>query len=153
MDYNSQHRDTIKGSIVSLCDDFVLPWEPGLIDKALLFCQQFLSSEKLIGVARKRIWDNPETVLRETLVNAILHHDYTIAKDTDLKIFSDRVEINNPSKLPNTVSIAKMKTGCRYPRNLVLIETARDCGYIEHLGMVAPLIIIKGMLELNGKRT
>ena len=151
MEYDSQHRDTIKGPIVSLYDDFGLPRELGLIDKALLFCQQFLSSEKLIGAARKRIWDIPETVLRETLVNAVLHRDYTIARDIDLKIFSDRVEISNPGKLPNTVSIAKMKAGCRYPRNPILIETARDYGFIEHLGMGVPRKIIKGMLEFNGK--
>ena len=26
-----------------------------------------------------------------------------------------------------------MKAGCRYPRNPILIETARDYGFIEHL--------------------
>ena len=64
--------------------------------------------EVLEGAVRKRIWDIPSEVLCEALVNAVLHRDYTIASDVTFKIFSDRVEIANPGKLTNTLTISKL---------------------------------------------
>jgi len=54
----------------------------------------------------------PEEVLREGIVNALAHRDWTINASIRLFIFEDRVEIRTPGKLPNTVTIESMKTGC-----------------------------------------
>ena len=148
-DYNSLGRETYNISLTSLYSREGLPLELGLIDNAINFAQRFLSMEVLEGAVRKRIWDIPSEVLREALVNAVLHRDYTIASDVTFKIFSDRVEIANPGKLANTLTISKLKAGCRFPRNPILIETARDYGYIEHLGMGIPLKIMRGMKIFN----
>jgi ATP-dependent DNA helicase RecG len=53
----------------------------------------------------------PMTALREAVVNAIAHRDYTISAPIRIIIFSDRVEIHSPGKLPNTVTIESMKVG------------------------------------------
>lgn len=44
----------------------------------------------------------PAAALREALVNAMAHRDYTVAGPIRLLVFDDRVEIRTPGRLPNT---------------------------------------------------
>jgi len=53
----------------------------------------------------------PMTALREAIVNAIAHRDYTINAPIRVLVFTDRVEIRSPGKLPNTVTIESIKVG------------------------------------------
>lgn len=53
----------------------------------------------------------PLTALREAVINAIAHRDYTINAPIRVLIFTDRVEIRSPGKLPNTVTIDSIKVG------------------------------------------
>ena len=53
----------------------------------------------------------PLTALREAVVNAIAHRDYTINAPIRILVFANRVEIHSPGKLPNTVTIDSMKIG------------------------------------------
>jgi ATP-dependent DNA helicase RecG len=53
----------------------------------------------------------PLTVLREAIVNAIAHRDYTINAPIRVLIFTDRIEIHSPGKLPNTVTVESIKVG------------------------------------------
>ena len=81
-------------------------------------------------------WEFPEEVLREVLVNALVHRDYSIAgTDVMLSIFSDRIEIQSPGRLPNTVTVDGMKLGVRYARNQTLVNVMRDYGYVDARGM------------------
>ena len=51
------------------------------------------------------------------MVNALVHRDYSIlGTDVTLLIFSNRIEIQSPGRLPNTVTIDGMKSGMRYAR-------------------------------------
>jgi ATP-dependent DNA helicase RecG len=57
--------------------------------------------------------DYPEDAIRETIVNAIAHRDYTISgTDIELSIYSNRLEVISPGRLLNTVTIERMKAGC-----------------------------------------
>ena len=52
-------------------------------------------------------WEYPEAVFREAMVNALVHRDYSIAgTDILLAIYADRLEIESPGRLPNTVTVA-----------------------------------------------
>ncbi len=125
--------------------------EDGLIEQGLHFVKKNASHERLgDGGRRERYWDYPRDVVREVLVNAVAHRDYTIMTDIELCIYSDRLEVISPGCLPNTVSIESMRAGCRVPRNHILMQTLRDYKYVENLGMGVQKKIIRGMLEHNG---
>jgi ATP-dependent DNA helicase RecG len=47
----------------------------------------------------------PTEAIHEILTNAVLHRDYSIASDIHIRIFDNRVEIENPGKLPGHVTI------------------------------------------------
>jgi ATP-dependent DNA helicase RecG len=124
----------------------------GLIKECVLFFQRNLSQEIISkNMQRKRIWDIPEDVLRETLLNAVAHRDYTISSNIEASIFRDRVEITSPGTLPNSVTIERMKAGCRVSRNQIITQTLKDYRLIEHMGMGVRNKIINGMLRFNQK--
>lgn len=47
----------------------------------------------------------PHETLHEIITNAILHRDYSIATDTQVRIFDNRIEVESPGKLPGHVTI------------------------------------------------
>ncbi len=46
----------------------------------------------------------PEETLHEILTNAVLHRDYSIPVDIHIRIFDNRLEIENPGKLPGHIT-------------------------------------------------
>jgi len=73
----------------------------------------------------------PEEVLREVLVNALVHRDYTVQGPIRIFIFDDRVEVRTPGGLPNTVTIEAMKLGAVHVLRNPTIYT-----FFARLGMV-----------------
>lgn len=47
-------------------------------------------------------------VLHEIVTNAVLHRDYSIAADIQIRIFDNRVEIESPGRLPGHVTTANI---------------------------------------------
>lgn len=50
----------------------------------------------------------PDETLHEVITNAVLHRDYSIVADIQVRIFDNRVEVENPGKLPGHVTIANI---------------------------------------------
>ena len=95
--------------------------------------------------------DYPLEAVREALVNAVAHRDYTITvTDIELSIYTDRIETISPGRLPNTVTVDKMRAGYRASRNELIKEMLRDYRYIEATGLGVPRRIIGGMRAHNG---
>lgn len=91
------------------------------------------------GSFRKNVYDYPEKAFRELLANALIHRDYTVAgSQISVWMYDDRVEIKSPGKLPNTVTIEKMKVGTRYHRNPVLVQYFYDANIVEKMGQGIP---------------
>jgi len=64
------------------------------------------------GFKRDEKEDFPLIVLREAAVNALVHRNYNISgSKIRILMFNDRIEFHSPGRLPNTVTIEKMKIG------------------------------------------
>ena len=126
--------------------------EIGLVEQAWDFVRRNTApSAYLEGLRRIDRWEYPESVVRETIVNALVHRDYSIAgADVSLIIYADRLEVESPGRLPNTVTVEKMKAGSRYARNQTLVGVMRDYSYMDARGMGVRSKIIPGMLKHNG---
>ena len=108
-------------------------------------------SARLEGARRIDRWDYPGEVVREVIGNALVHRDYSIAgTDIMLVIFSNRLEVVSPGRLPNTVTPEGMRAGLRYARNQTLVNVMRDYGYVDARGMGVRNKIIPGMRAHNG---
>jgi len=67
----------------------------------------------------------PEKALEELVVNALIHRDYFIKSAIKIFIFDNRIEIISPGKLPNTLTVEKIKSGTSIARNPILFSNAR----------------------------
>lgn len=151
-DYETIERVTIQSPIVGRFFGTADIIETGLVERAIEFVRRNTGSSAHLTEGRridKPVY--PEEVIRETIVNAIAHRDYTISgTDIELSIYSDRLEVISPGRLPNTVTIERMKAGCRATRNELIKEVLRDYHYVEATGLGVPRKIIAGMLKHNG---
>ena len=109
--------------------------EQSLPSRVLSYLQPHISRERLEGMQRRRHWDYPTEVIRELLVNAFAHRDWTRPTDVQLTVFADRLEVTSPGALPNGVTVEKAKEGLRVPRNSNIVNILRDYDFMEHRGM------------------
>lgn len=151
-DYPVRADEYIKGPLVPLCDSNGSIIESGVVDSGWDFIRRNISPQAwLEGAQRYENWDYPKEVIREVLVNALIHRDYSISgTDVTLSIFSDRLEVESPGGLPNTVTVDSIKSGMRYARNQILVNAMRDYGYVDARGMGIRNKVIPRMLEHNG---
>ncbi|MEG4859212.1 ATP-binding protein [Microcoleus sp. K1-B6] len=63
----------------------------------------------------------PEETIHEIVTNALLHRDYSIACDTHIRIFDNRIEIENPGKLPGHVTVKNILKE-QYARNGAIVR-------------------------------
>jgi ATP-dependent DNA helicase RecG len=142
----------LKGPMVPLCATDGSIVETGLVEQAWDFVRRNTEPTAHLEDARRiDRWEYPEAVIREAVVNALVHRDYSIAgSDILLAIYSDRLEIQSPGRLPNTVTPEGMKAGMRYARNQILVNVMRDYRYVDFRGMGVKDKIIPGMRAHNG---
>ena len=107
------------------------------VGEVLDFIQRHISMGVDIGAkaARNEKWDYPLEALREAVVNAIVHRDYTDPGNIQIRIFDDRLEIWSPGLLPKELNIKNLLTENRsIPRNRALAKMFHDIGFIEGWG-------------------
>lgn len=149
-DYDTRERLSIRGPMVALGPPEEIV-ENGLVEQAIAFTTRHIPNrEALSGARRASVAGFPLPVLREAIVNALVHRDYLLsATNVQLSIFADRIEIVSPGRLPNGISVERMRAGCRAARNQLIMDVMRDYGYLEHMGMGIPRKILVGMKEFN----
>ncbi|MDE0112236.1 MAG: putative DNA binding domain-containing protein [Albidovulum sp.] len=150
--FDARERITLRGPMTPLLDENNSIVENGLVEQALEFVKRNTrQATDLDGGRRMESFVYPSEVLREGVVNALIHRDYLLAStDISLSVFSDRLEIVSPGRLPNGIAPARMRAGTRSARNQILKDILRDYGYLEHMGMGVSRKIITGMKEHNG---
>lgn len=76
----------------------------------------------------------PKEVLREAIINAVAHRDYTIRGPVRLFIFDDRIEILTPGRPPNGVDADAMLAGAHVVRNPWIYARLSDAGLVTRAG-------------------
>jgi ATP-dependent DNA helicase RecG len=109
---------------------------PQQIRRAETFLVDSLRKGVRIGdtMARSEQLEYPLKAVRELVVNAVAHRDYSIHGDgIRLYLFSDRLEITSPGGLPGPVTVANIADE-RFSRNSAIVQVLSDLGFIERLG-------------------
>lgn len=102
------------------------------------------------GLFRKQIRHYHPKVLRELLVNAMVHQSMTISNDIMIKVYTDRLEISNPGGLPLGVTKDNI-LHARHRRNPHFIELMYALGLMEGEGSGYDLIYELNSLEAKKK--
>jgi len=79
--------------------------------------------------------------IREALINAVVHNDYSYGASPKLDFFSDRAEVTSMGGLPYGVTETDFFGGCSVPRNKEIMRVFRDLDIVEHLGSGIPRIL------------
>jgi ATP-dependent DNA helicase RecG len=152
-DYAARERTALRGPMTPLQDHNGNVVEAGLVEQAVSFVRRntVVTATLEDGARRVERPTYPDEVIRETVVNALIHRDYLLAgTDIELSIYEDRLEIISPGRLPNGITPERMRAGTRASRNQLLKDVMRDYRYLEHLGMGVPRKIVRGMRDHNG---
>lgn len=81
--------------------------------------------------------------MREAVVNAIVHNDYSNGAVPKFEFFSDRLDITSAGGLPFGVTEDEFFSGYSTPRNKELMRVFRDLEIVEQLGSGVPRIVEK----------
>jgi ATP-dependent DNA helicase RecG len=101
------------------------------------------------GVTRQDIPEYPEVALREAIVNAVAHRDYSHfvrGSHIQVRMFADRLEVENPGGLYGGVTVDKLQEG-QSTRNRLLVQLMEDMHLVENRGSG-----IDAMLDAMQKR-
>ena len=79
--------------------------------------------------------------IREAIINAVVHNDYSYGATPKLEFFSDRAEVTSMGGLPYGVTEKDFFGGCSVPRNKEIMRVFRDLEIVEHLGSGVPRIL------------
>ncbi len=109
---------------------------PLAIDEVLAFIQRNTAlGAKIHSARREDIPEYPPAAVRETVINAILHADYSTQRSPiQVAIFDNRLEITNPGPLPFGLSLETALSGVSQLRNKVLGRVFRELQLIEQWG-------------------
>ena len=103
------------------------------IENIQMFFENHLNlSSKFDKFQRKDILEIPMLALREGIINAIVHRDYSNqGRDIKIGIYDDVVEIVSPGGLPSTLTIEQIYSGRSEIRNRVLARIFKEFNFIE----------------------
>lgn len=135
--------------------DYVALPHVGVVEQALDFVRRNTDMQAGIDRSgrRQERWSYAYGAVREAVANAVAHRDYTYAEqDIELTLYSDRLEIISPGRLPNAMTVEKMRAGHRHrtARNEFILNVLRDYRYVEAAGLGVARKIVKGMRDHNG---
>lgn len=118
-----------------------------LTEKVLL---RLATPSTINGLKREERIALPRKVLREALVNAVTHRDYSFQGKIRIFQFDDWLEVHSPGGLPNSVTVAKMKVSYSIPRNPLIVKFMENLRYLDGLGRGVPMMF-REMKSLNAR--
>ena len=93
------------------------------------------------GLYRQDVYEIPPAVIRELIINAVVHRNYLESAHIQVAIFDDRLEITSPGALPKGVTIERMKQGFSKARNESIANVFHYMHLIEQWGTGIPRIV------------
>ena len=105
-------------------------------DLTMNFIQRNIKKESEIkGVYRKERWEYPLKAIREVIINAIIHRDYSqLGRDIKIAVYDDMLEITSPGTLLPAIDINNLSSGLSEIRNRTLAPIFKLLQLIEQWG-------------------
>lgn len=106
------------------------------IEDALAFIEKHSTHGARIGrLRRTEHWSLPPMAVREALINAVAHCDYSQnGAPIRVAVFDDRLEVENPGLLPFGLTVADLPLGVSKLRNRVIGRVLHELGLVEQWG-------------------
>lgn len=106
-----------------------------LKEAELFFYKTVNNVSEVKGFKRETTYEYPFSAIREALVNALVHRDYTIdTASITFYIYPDRIEIKSPGRLVYPLKISELEDNKPIHRNETLARIFSKTKYMEHVG-------------------
>ena len=109
-----------------------------LVDQAVDFVMSKIAlrvGTRAAGPQADVRYEIPRAVVVEAVVNAVAHRDYTSNGSVQVMLFADRLELWNPGRLPQSLTLAMLREPHgSVPGNPLLAEPLYLVKYIERMG-------------------
>ena len=154
-EYDALIDIVIDGPLVArreMQDGSVVVVDGGLLEKFSDAIRPFIYKESSTigkGFNREGAWLYPLEVVRELVVNALAHRDWTQVNEVEIVIYNNRLEVISPGAMYNSMTLEKMLAGQRSPRNQIIMEILRDYGYVDSRGMGVRTKVVPLMRKQN----
>lgn len=124
---------------------------PQLIEDARVFLRRNVRvAAQELGFERRDFPQYDLNALGEAVVNAVAHRDYSLSgSQIRLFVFSDRIEVRSPGRLPNSVTLDNIKLGVHAERNRRIAALLAHLGYMSAIGTGVPRLIIRLSRQLS----
>jgi ATP-dependent DNA helicase RecG len=106
---------TLRGPLIRLIDEAVRTVLHELAEGVELASSGFKTQHRY-----------PERVVKEAIVNAVVHRDYRLNRDIQIRIFDDRLEVDSPGVFPGGITPANVKEAGSKARNPLIVKTLRE---------------------------
>ncbi|MEA2103157.1 MAG: putative DNA binding domain-containing protein, partial [Candidatus Cloacimonadota bacterium] len=105
-------------------------------DKVIDFIKRNIAKgSRMNGIYREDHWEYPLEAIREAVINAIVHRDYSLlGKDIKIAIFDDMLEITSPGTFPPSLDFKPLPIGQSEIRNRTIAPIFKMMGMIEQWG-------------------
>jgi len=124
-DTEIQTTDIVKGNLFAQLENTL----------EILRTKYLISNIKYEGIHRRDILEYPYEALREAIINALIHRDYSGTSQIQIRVYPDKLMIMNEGKLPPEIPVEKLKTNhLSIPRNTLLAKIFYYAGFIESWG-------------------
>jgi ATP-dependent DNA helicase RecG len=107
-----------------------------ILDSGLAFILNHINLRgEIKGLQRTDTYELPVVALREALINALIHRDYTNeGRDIKVGIYDDVVNIVSPGSFPNTITADDINEGRSEARNKAVARVFKELNLIEQWG-------------------
>ncbi len=101
----------------------------------LLLLKYLKAAIRYEGIQRVESYPMPEEALREALLNALIHRDYSVGSPIQIRVYSDRLSIWNPGELPEGWSVDQLlQSHASRPYNPLIASAFFRAGQVETWG-------------------
>lgn len=108
-DFLASQPETVEGPLYDLIY--------GAVDRV----REIIEGIEKLGAQGMEKISYPQEAIHEILTNAVLHRDYSIAADIQIRIFDNRVEIESPGRLPGHVTVQNIEN-TQFARNPKIVR-------------------------------
>lgn len=125
---------TTKARIIDQAEIHAYPTRA--VEEAIAFVHKHLLRGVDIGeVRRQERWSLPPVAVREAIINAVAHADYSqLGAPIRVSMFDDRLEIESPGLLPAGLTVEDLHRGVSKLRNRVIGRVFHTLGLVEQWG-------------------